>query len=176
MKGALVILLFTIVVGIMLYLMELRHRRRNNDMPEPGDSSRAEGAAEAAEPEDRAVADTPAAATAAGTGATAAGDGEGHGEGGVCCGMHLVCEKDTLSPTDSKIEYYDDEELDRYIGRDGSDYTPEETEEFQEVLLTMRSEDVTGWARSITQRRINLPPVVRDELLMMVNEQRAARR
>lgn len=94
------------------------------------------------------------------------------GEGGQCCGMHLVCEKDLLSPTSAVIEYYDDEELDRFIGRDGTDYTPEETEEFQEVLMTMRPEDVTGWARSITQRRIALPPVVHDELLMLVNERR----
>ena len=89
-----------------------------------------------------------------------------------CCGMHLVCEKDSLSPMSGEIIYYADEELDRFFGRPGNDYTPEEVEEFREILMTLRPEDVPGWARSITARRIELPSDVRDELLMRVNEQR----
>ena len=35
-----------------------------------------------------------------------------------CCGQHEVCEKDSLLAAVSKqIEYYDDEELDQFIGR-----------------------------------------------------------
>ena len=90
----------------------------------------------------------------------------------VCCGMHLVCEKTSLSPLSDEIIYYDDEELDRFIGRDAGSYTPEEREEFREILMTLLPEDVAGWARSITQRRIELPEDVRDELLMIVSEQR----
>ena len=38
-----------------------------------------------------------------------------------CCGQHETCEKDSLLAAISKqIEYYDDEELDRFRGR-GSD-------------------------------------------------------
>lgn len=70
------------------------------------------------------------------------------------------------------IVYYDDEELDRFAGRAADSYTPEETEEFRDVLMTLLPEDVPGWARSITLRGLELPPDVRDELLMLVNEQR----
>ena len=34
-----------------------------------------------------------------------------------CCGQHETCERDSLLAAVSKqIEYYDDEELDKYIG------------------------------------------------------------
>lgn len=145
MEGALIILAALIVVGFILWLLDKRHPREES-APEGKDS-----------------ADTQAPAETAG----------GHeAPGGVCCGQHLVCEKDTLSPTSAEIEYYDDEELDRFIGRSGTDYTDAETEEFQEILMTLRPEDVAGWARSVTQRRLELPPVVRDELLLLVNDAR----
>ena len=35
-----------------------------------------------------------------------------------CCGQHEVCEKESLlAAVSKKIEYYDDEELDKYINR-----------------------------------------------------------
>lgn len=95
--------------------------------------------------------------------------------GEECCGLHLVCEKDSLSPMLADVVYYDDEELDRFIGRDENSYSAEEVEEFRDVLMTLRPEDIAGWARSVTQRRLPLPPDVRDELLMLVNEQRNIR-
>lgn len=153
MKGALIILAVTVAVGCILYIFELRRRLRDKvieDRPSvPTDTV------------DSAEVETPADSAA-----------EGHDGSGVCCGMHLVCEKDTLSPVDDKIVYYDDEELDRFIGREADSYQPDEIDEFQEVLITMRPEDVVGWARSIQLRGIILPPVVHDELLMLVNEQR----
>lgn len=154
MTGALVILLFLTVVGIILWFVELRYRRRHPD----ADKSGADGAETASEdaPDATSLSDDRAADVSA----------------GVCCGQHLVCEKDTLSPLTDEILYYDDEELDRFIGREADSYTPEEEEEFREVLMTLRPEDVVGWARSITQRRLNLPTDVRDALLMLVNEQR----
>ena len=47
-----------------------------------------------------------------------------------CCGQHEVCEKDSLLARRKakKIEYYDDEELDQFIGKAGDAYTEEETE------------------------------------------------
>ena len=34
-----------------------------------------------------------------------------------CCGQHEICERDSLlAAVSKKIEYYDDEELDKYIG------------------------------------------------------------
>lgn len=96
-----------------------------------------------------------------------------NGEAEECCGLHLVCEKNSLSPVDDNIIYYDDEELDRFRGRSSESYGSEEVEEFRDVLMTLRPEDVPGWARSITQRRLELPSEVRDELLILINEQRA---
>ena len=97
-------------------------------------------------------------------------------EEGACCGMHITCERDSLlAGISEKIEYFDDEELDAYAGRSPESYTPEEADEFNEVLMTLRPEDVPGWARSITLRGLQLPSDVRDALLIIVNDQRAAR-
>lgn len=92
-----------------------------------------------------------------------------------CCGMHITCEKDSLLAAVSReIVYYDDEELDRFRGIPASGYGDEEIEEFRNVLLTLLPSDIAGWARSIQLRGIELPAVVRDELLMIVSEARAA--
>lgn len=93
-----------------------------------------------------------------------------------CCGLHEVCEKDTLLLTGDEPEYFDDEELDRFAGRDPKSYSAEETEELREVMMTLRSDDVAPWARSIAARGIALPDELRDELLMLVDEVRQANR
>lgn len=91
----------------------------------------------------------------------------------VCCGMHLTCEKDTLSTALSdEIIYYDDEELDIFAARPGDDYTPAETDQFRDIMLTLLPSDIAGWARSLQLRRIPLPPEIRDELLLIVSESR----
>lgn len=93
----------------------------------------------------------------------------------ACCGQHLVCERTSLSPDMSaKPEYFDDEELDAFAGRPAEGYTPAEAEQFRDVLLTLRADEVPAWVRSVQQRGINLPEDVRDEMLMLVAEQRAA--
>lgn len=90
-----------------------------------------------------------------------------------CCGMHITCERDSLlASVSDKIEYYDDEELDAYIGRKADDYTDEETEQFRDVLLTLLPDDIAGWGRSIQLRGIELPAPVKEELLMIVAEAR----
>lgn len=92
----------------------------------------------------------------------------------ICCGQHLVCEKTSLSVVSDEIVYYDDEELDRFSGRNPLDYSFEEIEEFRDVLLTLLPQDVAGWARSITLRKIELPPEVKDELFLIISEIRTA--
>lgn len=93
-----------------------------------------------------------------------------------CCGMHVTCERDSLLASVSpEIEYYDDEELDRYAGTPADGYTDEAIDEFRNVLLTLLPDDIAGWARSIQLRGITLPSAVRDELLMIVSEARAAK-
>ena len=93
-----------------------------------------------------------------------------------CCGMHITCERDSLLAAVSEtIDYYDDEELDEYAGREADGYGAEEIEQFRDVMLTLRPEEIAPWARSIQLRGITLPAVVRDELLMIVAEARAQR-
>ena len=90
-----------------------------------------------------------------------------------CCGQHEVCEKDSLLAAVSRdIEYYDDEELDKYIGTAADRYTPEQEEEFRDVFYTMQSEDVAGWVRSLQLRGIALPDNIKDEVFLIVGERR----
>lgn len=92
-----------------------------------------------------------------------------------CCGQHAVCEKDSLLAAVSRdVEYFEDEELDRFRGRPSGGYTPEEVEEFEEVLTTMRPEEVPAWVRSLQLRGVNLPDSLRDDVILLVGEQRDA--
>lgn len=90
-----------------------------------------------------------------------------------CCGQHEVCEKESLLAAVSKeVEYYEDEELDRFRGRTSSDYTEEETEEFRNILYTMQDEEVAGWVRSLQLRNVSLPDALKDEIFLIVGERR----
>lgn len=90
-----------------------------------------------------------------------------------CCGQHQVCERDSLlAAVSERPEYFDDEELDRFAGRQADDYTAADTDEFREVLLSLMPDDVAPWARSIQLRGIELPAPVRDELLLIITESR----
>lgn len=82
----------------------------------------------------------------------------------VCCGRHAVCEKGLLKAEEL---YYNDEELDRYAGKDPQEYAPEEIEEFREVLYTLRPAEVYKWGVALTQRDIALPLDLRDEWMML---------
>lgn len=166
MPGALVILAALIVIGLLLFLTDKAYyshghtpkKPTNRDVPDstsatvdnaPGEGGVVAGNNESASP----------------------AENETHGE--FCCGLHAVCEKTGLSPIGDEIIYYDDEELDRFVGRSPEGYSEEEKEEFREVLLTLLPEDVPGWARSITLRRIELPTEIRDELLLIVSDLRS---
>lgn len=90
-----------------------------------------------------------------------------------CCGQHETCEKESLLAAVSKqIEYYDDEELDRFRGRESDSYSPDEIEEFREVLYTMKDDEVAGWVRSLQLRAVLLPDELKDEVFMIVGERR----
>lgn len=88
--------------------------------------------------------------------------------GGECCGLHAVCERQAASVDGP--DYFDDEELDRFAGRDAATYTPEETEEFRAVLYTLIPSDVFPWGASLTRRRIALPDSLRDEWIMLCED------
>ena len=90
-----------------------------------------------------------------------------------CCGQHETCEKDSLLAAVSKgIEYYNDEELARFRGRYSDEYTDEEVEEFREVMLTCKDDEVAGWCRSLQLRGIELPDDLKDELFLIIGERR----
>ena len=90
-----------------------------------------------------------------------------------CCGQHQICEKESLLAAVSKqIEYYDDEELDRFKGRPSDGYSEEEIEEFRDILYSMQEVDVEGWSRSLQLRGSELPDELKDELFLIVGERR----
>ena len=90
-----------------------------------------------------------------------------------CCGQHETCERDSLlAAVSKKIEYYDDEELDKYIGIAPEDYTPEQEDEFRDVFYTMQDIDVAGWVRSLQLRGIALPNNIKDEIFLIIGERR----
>ncbi|KGN99246.1 with phospholipase A2 [Porphyromonas macacae] len=94
-----------------------------------------------------------------------------------CCGMHIICEKDSLLAAVSKeIVYYDDEELDLYKGREADEYSIEEVEEFRDVLLTLQEDDVPGWLRSLQLRNVALPEDLLPDALLIVGEHRVQHR
>lgn len=91
-----------------------------------------------------------------------------------CCGQHEVCEKESLlAAVSRKIEYYDDEELDKYAGVAPDSYTPQQEDEFRDIFYTMQDEDVPGWVRSLQLRGIALPDNLKDEVFLVVGELRA---
>ncbi|MBS6239362.1 MAG: phospholipase [Bacteroides sp.] len=90
-----------------------------------------------------------------------------------CCGQHEICERDSLlAAVSKKIEYYDDEELDKYIGTAPEDYTPEQEDEFRDIFYTMQDTDVAGWVRSLQLRGIALPNNIKDEVFLIIGERR----
>lgn len=90
-----------------------------------------------------------------------------------CCGQHSICEKDSLLAAVSKeIVYYDDEELDQFIGYAPSDYNAEEADMFRDVFYTMQDTDVAGWVRSLMLRGVSLPDDIKDEVFLIVGERR----
>lgn len=159
MIGALVILIATILIGVVLYFADRYYYKGKKD-GEDVESSQASGSASG----ENAVGQPDVSAEA---------DAGAEEESEECCGMHKVCEKTNLSPLTPDYEYYDDEELDRFRGREPESYTEDESEEFREVLMTLLPSDVAGWSRSLQVREIKLPLDVREELLMIVADLRS---
>ena len=78
------------------------------------------------------------------------------------------CEQDCMMEASTKpIEYFDDEELDAFSGRQSDSYTDDEAELFSDVLYTMRQDEVAAWCRSLHLRGIELPDQIKDEVYML---------
>ncbi len=91
------------------------------------------------------------------------------GDCSSCDGTDDKCEQVCMMEAATReIEYYDDEELDRFRGRQSNQYTDEEAEEFANILYTMQPQEAKGRNRSLILREINIPNQIKDELITMI--------
>lgn len=153
MTGALIILAVTIAIGVLLWAWEkFRTQRHGHSLHHHNQEDRFQNLND--------LKDSKASKdSSSGKPAPSA----------VCCGLHAICEK--TGRINEPPVYYDDEELDRFAGREATDYTDEETEEFRDVLLTLLPSDAPGWSVSLEKRRINLPADLIPELELLLSEQ-----
>ena len=89
------------------------------------------------------------------------------------CALHSICPSEQLLAGECRqqqVIYYDDEELDAFIGRDENGYTPDEEEQWRDVLYTLRPADLLGWGQSIKHRGLVMPASIRDEFLQLAGE------
>ena len=91
------------------------------------------------------------------------------GDCSSCDGTDDKCEQVCMMEAATReIEFYDDEELDRFRGRQSNQYTDDEAEEFANILYTMQPQEAKGWNRSLILREINVPNQIKDELITMI--------
>ena len=103
--------------------------------------------------------------------ATAPPQEEAEDDGEECCGEHEVCEKGKIKRAlRTDIEYFDDEELDRYRGTAPDEYDDDAVEEFREVLYTMHPSEIEDWLKSLELREVALPDALKDELFMLLRQ------
>lgn len=84
-----------------------------------------------------------------------------------CCGAHAVCEKG-LKKAEPEIDYFDDEDLDRFKSRAADAYDDDEIEIFRDVLYTLKREEIEEWLISLEKREIQLPLILRQEAVEMI--------
>ena len=88
----------------------------------------------------------------------------------TCNGNDPRCEQECMMEAATKpIEYFDDEELDKFKERQSDSYTDDEAEMFREVLYTMKTEEVKDWCRSLTLRHVSLPDQIKDEVMLIID-------
>ena len=88
------------------------------------------------------------------------------------CGLRSICPSEQLLAGECKQEiiYYDDEELDAFAGRDQNSYTPDEVEQWRDVLYTLQPDDLLGWGQSIKHRGIIMPAAILEEFMHLAAE------
>ena len=89
------------------------------------------------------------------------------------CGLRSICPSEQILAGQCRQEiiYYDDEELDSFKGRDADSYSPEEEEQWRDVLYTLQAADLLGWGQSVKNRGLVMPAAIRDEFLQLAGEQ-----
>lgn len=159
MTGALLILAFTIITGLVLWIWERYRSRRHG--PSLHHHSVTPTSPQLEPPTTSAPQQPPNLITQHPDNPTTQ-------QPQICCGLHAICER--TGQINEPPVYYDDEELDRFAGRTPGSYTESETEEFRDVLLTLLPADAAGWAVSLEKRRISLPEELLPELQLLLLE------
>lgn len=87
-----------------------------------------------------------------------------------CCNANEVCPSEMLlKHINDPVIYYDDEELDEFKGRAANDYTDDELEQWRDVLYTLKHDELLPWERSIKKRGLQLPNIIKEELMSLYN-------
>lgn len=87
-----------------------------------------------------------------------------------CCGAHEVCERDLVKVNPDIIEYFDDEDLDKFSNINENEYSDEQIDEFREILYTLKKSEIQNWILSLSRRNIALPTILHDEARMLILE------
>lgn len=87
-----------------------------------------------------------------------------------CCGAHDDCEFDNALVNPDLIEYFDDEDLDKYRNIESNAFTDDMIDEFREVLYTLKTDEIKHWLLSLSRRKINLPTILNEEARMLMCE------
>ena len=90
------------------------------------------------------------------------------------CGLRSICPSEQILAGECKqvIIYYDDEELDAFASRSEDQYTPEEEEQWRDILYTLQPSDLIAWGQSIKHRGLVMPTAIREEFLQLAAEHR----
>lgn len=90
------------------------------------------------------------------------------------CGIRPICPSEQILKGEctQQVTYYDDEELDAFAGRDEHGYTPDEEEQWRDVLYTLQPADLLGWGQSIKHRGLVMPAAIRQEFMQLAAEHR----
>ena len=137
-------------MGVVIALLNRYARPKKQENPTPEPAQKLESSLPAAAPESDKEYERP--------------DG--------CCGAHEVCENESLLASHTKIIYFADEELDDFKDRDPESYTSQEIEQFEEVFFTLRENELVEWLKSLQLRHVPLPPVIKEQALMIIAERR----
>lgn len=87
-----------------------------------------------------------------------------------CCGQHLVCERELKKKLGTAIIYFDDEELDVLQGIPAENYSDLQNQTFAEIFHTLKNSEIQPWLHSLQLRNIELPPFLREEVLLILSE------
>lgn len=86
------------------------------------------------------------------------------------CGVNCFCDvMPRQCDKSEEIVYFEDEELDAYKGIAADAYTEQQVAEFEEVLITMRPDEVPQWLHSLHLRGIELPSQISDNYFQISN-------